>query len=87
MSISTAARLHTLLPRLTLSLQGFLCFEHLTLCPIQRSLIDASLLTEAERTWLNEYHEETLQKVGPPLEKAGDERGLAWLKRHCEERV
>jgi Xaa-Pro aminopeptidase len=63
--------------------KGFLCFEHLTMCPFQMSLIDASLLTESEKTWLRDYHADTLRKVGPILEKAGDERGLSWLKRHC----
>lgn len=34
----------------------FLSFETLTLCPIDRTLIDLSLLTEKERSWINEYH-------------------------------
>jgi Xaa-Pro aminopeptidase len=31
-------------------------FETLTLCPIDTALIEASLLTAAERDWLNAYH-------------------------------
>lgn len=67
--------------------KGYLCFEHLTLCPIQISLVDVTLLTEDERAWLNAYHDETLEKVGPLLEKAGDELGLKWLKKHCAAKV
>ncbi|UZJ56879.1 hypothetical protein CBS101457_006199 [Exobasidium rhododendri] len=67
--------------------KGFLCFEHLTLCPIQVSLIEVSLLTSDERAWLNDYHHETLTKVGPLLEKAGDQRGLTWLKKYCSFKV
>lgn len=67
--------------------KGYLCFEHLTFCPIQVSLIDATLLDAAERKWLNAYHDETLAKVGPLLQKQGDERAYAWLKRQCSARV
>lgn len=34
----------------------FLCLETLTLCPIDTRLIEIAMLTEAERTWLNQYH-------------------------------
>lgn len=67
--------------------KAYLCFEHLTLCPFQASLIDSSLLTSDEKTWLNDYHAETLTKVGPLLEKTSDQRGLKWLKKHCSVRV
>lgn len=67
--------------------KGYLCFERLTFCPIQVSLIDASLLDEAEKKWINDYHDETLAKVGPILKNLGDERGYAWLKKECEARV
>lgn len=42
-----------------------LCFEDLTLVPIDRSLIDVSLLTEAERTWINTYHQKVREKLWP----------------------
>lgn len=67
--------------------KGYLCFERLTFCPIQVSLIDASLLDEAEKKWINDYHDETLAKVGPILKDLGDERGYAWLKKECAARV
>lgn len=53
-------------------------------CPIQISLIDANLLTPKEKNWLNIYHQEVLQKVGPLLEQFGDARAAEWLKRMCQ---
>ena len=46
-------------------LLGFLGFEKLTHIPIQKKLIDVSLLTDIEIKWLNTYHSEILRKVGP----------------------
>lgn len=54
-------------------------FETLTFAPIDRSLIDSSLLTEAEHSWLNAYHSEVLAKIGPGLEE--EER--RWLVEKC----
>ncbi|MAX47092.1 MAG: hypothetical protein CMM78_02690, partial [Rhodospirillaceae bacterium] len=34
---------------------GVFAFETITLAPIDRTLIDASLLSQDERTWLNAY--------------------------------
>ncbi|KAJ2913801.1 hypothetical protein MD484_g6610, partial [Candolleomyces efflorescens] len=62
--------------------KGYLGFEHVTLCPIQTKLVDASLLTEQEKKWLNEYHKETWDKVSPLLKN--DTRALEWLRRECE---
>jgi Xaa-Pro aminopeptidase len=62
---------------------GYLGFERITMCPIQPSLVDLSLLTVDEKKWLNEYHAEVEAKVGPLLE-GKDARALAWLKRQCQ---
>ncbi|EAU82877.1 aminopeptidase P [Coprinopsis cinerea okayama7 len=59
--------------------KGYLGFEHVTMCPIQTKLIDASLLTEPEKKWVNDYHQEVWQKVSPLLQN--DKRALEWLKR------
>ena len=49
-------------------------------CPIQTKLVDVTLLSEAEKVWLNEYHVETWEKVSPlPLPLKNDPR----LKREC----
>lgn len=60
----------------------YLGFEHVTMCPMQKTLVDLSLLTANERAWLNNYHEEVFQKVSPYL-KGTDEVALEWLRRVC----
>ena len=59
--------------------RAMLGFETLTLCPIDRRLIEASLLSGEERDWLNAYHARVLQEIGPFLDGAE----LAWLKKAC----
>jgi Xaa-Pro aminopeptidase len=44
---------------------GFMEFETLTLAPIETRLIDLTLLTDAERDWLNAYHARVWQEIGP----------------------
>ncbi|CDO71158.1 hypothetical protein BN946_scf184845.g28 [Trametes cinnabarina] len=61
--------------------KGYLRFEHVTMCPMGKNLVDAALLSEKERTWLNAYHAEVLEKLSPLVEK--DERALRWLQREC----
>jgi len=53
----------------------FLDFETLTLAPIDTRLIEPSMLTEAERGWLNAYHARVFAELGPALE--GEVK--AWL--------
>ena len=43
----------------------FLCFETLTLCPIDTRCIDRSLLTEEEIAWLNRYHDRVRESLLP----------------------
>jgi Xaa-Pro aminopeptidase len=43
----------------------FLEFETLTLAPIDTRPIELSLLTPAERDWLNAYHARVLKEIGP----------------------
>jgi Xaa-Pro aminopeptidase len=54
-------------------------FETLTFAPIERRLIDVSMLSDPELKWLNDYHSEVLEKIGPRLE--GEDK--AWLERQC----
>jgi Xaa-Pro aminopeptidase len=55
----------------------FLSFETLTLCPYDRRLIDLSLLTAAERAWIDAYHDQVRATLSSGLD--GDD--LAWLER------
>lgn len=57
----------------------YLGFEHLTVVPFQRELLDLALLSAAEVSWINRYHAECLSKLAPML--CGDD--LAWLTRAC----
>ncbi|KAI0258993.1 Creatinase/aminopeptidase [Gloeopeniophorella convolvens] len=61
--------------------KGFLGFEHVTLAPIGRNLVDVSLLSADERAWVDAYHKEVWEKVAPLL--ANDPRAKAWLEREC----
>lgn len=57
--------------------QPMLCFEMLTMAPIDTKLVDVRMLTHQERDWLNSYHREVFRKLKPylPLETA------KWLKQ------
>ena len=57
----------------------FYGFETLSHTPIDRALIDTTLLTADERAWLNAYHARTLEIVAPQLEGAAQ----AWLQEAC----
>ncbi len=54
-------------------------FETLTYCPIERILVDCSLLTREEVEWWNDYHARVLDVVGPQLEGAAK----VWLEAQC----
>ena len=43
----------------------YLCFETVTLCPIDTRLVDAALLRPDERDWLNAYHTSVREKLLP----------------------
>jgi len=59
----------------------FLTFSKLTMIPIQKNLIDLSLMSDDELDWLDNYHAEVLDKVGSRLDK--DSPAMAWLKKSC----
>ena len=44
-----------------------LAFRTLTLAPIDRRLIDATLLSADDRAWLDDYHAEVARRLGPRL--------------------
>lgn len=50
-------------------------FEALTVVPFDRRLIELDLLSDAELTWVNRYHERVRDEVGPLL----GENEQAWL--------
>ena len=61
----------------------FCTFETVTLVPIQRKLIQMSLITDDELTWLNNYHEKVRAELMPIImEKFPDATG--YLLRETE---
>ena len=52
-----------------------LAFETLTLAPIDRNLVDKSLLTAAELAWLDAYHARVRETLTPLVGQ--EDRGLA----------
>ena len=54
-------------------------FETLTLCPIDRRLIDRTLLTAAETAWLDAYHARVRTALTPQL----GTKTAAWLAEMC----
>ena len=57
----------------------YLGFETLTFVPLDRRLIDRSLLTESEIDWVDAYHRKVEALLAPQL----DGEALAWLTREC----
>lgn len=56
-----------------------LCFETLTFVPLDKKLIDKYLLSEEERTWLNNYHRQVFERIAPLLNEAEKD----WLRNAC----
>jgi Xaa-Pro aminopeptidase len=57
----------------------YLGFEGVTMTPHCRKLVDMSLLTEDEKNFINEYHQEVWDKTSKFFED--DSLTTAWLKR------
>jgi Xaa-Pro aminopeptidase len=58
----------------------FVKFEPLTYVPIQKELIQKSLLNEQEIKWLNDYHEMCFSIIGEELKRSNKPDVLAWLR-------
>ncbi|CAL1407354.1 unnamed protein product [Linum trigynum] len=54
---------------------GYLTFEKLTFVPIQKKMVEVSLLSDAEIDWLNDYHSQVWEKVSPLVEGSASQ----WL--------
>ena len=60
----------------------YLGFEHVTMVPYCRKLIDDALLTRKERDWINSYHADIWSKTHGFLEKGSV--AWKWLERETE---
>ena len=76
-------RIENLLLTRELELKGgdrpMMSFETLTLAPIDRRLVDVSLLSPAELDWLNAYHAKVEREFSGKL----DENERSWLSSAC----
>ena len=63
--------------------QSSLCFETLTLAPLDLSLVEKNLMTRSEIDWLNEYHLNVRETLLPLLDK----KTQTWLKIRSAELV
>lgn len=54
----------------------FMKFEAITYCPIDLAGINKEMLTEGEKQWLNNYHQEVYTKLAPHL----NEEERVWLQ-------
>lgn len=59
--------------------RDMLAFETLTYVPFDRRLIDISLLSDAERVWIDHYHADTLRLLAGRVDGAA----LDWLTQAC----
>jgi Xaa-Pro aminopeptidase len=64
--------------------KALLGFKTLTLAPIDRNLIEPSLLTDDELKWLNDYHAEVRKQILPLLTEKSDSKAIAFLKASTE---
>lgn len=60
----------------------WLGFEHVTMTPIGRNLIEPSLLSDAELKWVNDYHAEVWEKTHHYFKE--DELSRKWLERETQ---
>lgn len=58
----------------------FLKFDTISLCCLDRSLIEKSLLDDDEEEWINRYHSEVYEKLSPHL----SEEERAWLRQKTD---
>ncbi|KAI9805108.1 MAG: hypothetical protein M1825_000942 [Sarcosagium campestre] len=60
----------------------YLGFEHVTMVPMCRRLIDEKILSSIEKKWLNRYHAEIFQKTKGYFEDGS--QAMNWLKRETQ---
>ena len=58
---------------------GFVEFDHVTLVPMDKNLIEVDLLTQDEIDWVNRYHQRVWNEISPDL--ADDPKTQSWLKQ------
>lgn len=64
--------------------QQFLGFETVALIPIQRKMIEKSLLSEEEIAWVNSYHTKCRKVIGAELKSRGYVETYQWLEEQTQ---
>ncbi|RZC33721.1 Peptidase M24 and/or Creatinase N domain containing protein [Asbolus verrucosus] len=64
--------------------RGFLTFDTITFCPKQTKMITVDLLTNKEIAYLNDYHKQCRDLLGPVLETQGHLEAKEWLWKETE---
>ena len=59
------------------------CFDIVTRVPISPKLVDASMLNETEKNWLNNFNAKCLNTLKPLLTEPDDEFVLWYLEKEC----
>ena len=59
----------------------FLSFETITYAPIDLDAIEPTILTKAQKDWLNNYHKQVFEKISPYLSP----NEVEWLKKYTRE--
>ena len=63
--------------------EGFLSFETISLVPLEEKLIDFSLLSDKEKSWLKNYHQKIYDKLSSTLPVEIQEWLLNKIKLYC----
>lgn len=59
--------------------QDWMRMETITLAPIARNLLQIELLSDADISWLNQYHAECVRKLSSLLSN----EARVWLHQQC----
>ncbi|XP_067904067.1 xaa-Pro aminopeptidase 2 [Heterodontus francisci] len=63
---------------------SYLTFEHVSLVPYERKLIDLSIMNKQQIDWLNNYYENVWKTVSPELQAQSLTEEYDWLRKHTE---
>ena len=59
-------------------------FEPITYFPVQRKLIDVTLLSDRQLKWINDYHEKTADLLGKELKRQKKTKQYDWLMKQTK---
>ncbi|MEZ4709884.1 MAG: aminopeptidase P family protein [Caldilineaceae bacterium] len=68
------------IPHSTTEFGEFYGFETVTLCPFDVELVEPTMLEQAEKTWLNQYHQRVYNELAPHLSAYEQ----AWLRHKTQ---